>query len=553
MNRLLKLDLERANGSEGIPAVISSDNPVSRNGYQEVLVHTDEAIKIRGDAKSLPLLVAHDSNEPQIGKVEDLRVDGGKLRGILRFGSSQKAQELFRDIQQGIVEGISIGYRILKESIEGDILRADEWEIFETSLVGVPADQSTGFYRSQTQETNEMDSENKNSVTEERNRCSEITALGKKWDKEAEASSAIEKGTSLEAFRALVLDSIEESQPFPTPYVESVGDKRSYSVQNALKGLQDPRERGFEFEISQDLERSQKRQNPDSVIIPLDHRAMTAGTQGASTIQTSVDSRIRDFIQAQSIAMNLGFQEFRVDSGDLLIPKFTSNSGATMLATDGTSQAGEVSPTMSSVTLSPKYSATVIPVTYKFMGQSSPDIENALRRLIGQTFAENLDDQVIGGSGSGGNVRGVLNSSIGTTTISGSPSYANVLSNLEALGTNNIPLTNLKYVINPANISDLATAVKFSSTDSPILDLERQGEGNKIGEILGYSVHVTTNISSGTYLLGDFSHGALGFWGGIEVSVNQFYDDRRFVSSFNALSGFDMQVVNAEGFNKMSE
>ena len=127
------------------------------------------------------------------------------------------------------------------------------------------------------------------------------------------------------------------------------------------------------------------------------------------------------------------------------------------------------------------------------------------------------------------------------------------MANIEALGSADIELTNLRYVINPSNISDLGTAVKFSSTASPLLDLEQQGDGNRIGTIAGFPAHVTTNISSDKYLLGSFENAVVGFWGGIEISVNQFYDDRRFISSFNALSGFDMQVVNTSGFNVMSE
>ena len=61
MNRYLEFDLSRAEGNT-IPAVLSTDTPVRRHGYMEVLDHTPEAINIRtGD--HLPLLTAHNSSE----------------------------------------------------------------------------------------------------------------------------------------------------------------------------------------------------------------------------------------------------------------------------------------------------------------------------------------------------------------------------------------------------------------------------------------------------------------------------------------------------------
>jgi HK97 family phage prohead protease len=153
MNRFLKIDLQRAEGNT-ISAILSTDTPVERGGYHEILVHTEESITIRGNGNSLPLLTAHDSSEPAIGKVTDIHVSNGKLRGSLVFGTSQRAKELLEDIKARVIDGISIGYQILHKEMVGDTLRATNWEIFETSIVGVPADMETGFYRSQHKEKN---------------------------------------------------------------------------------------------------------------------------------------------------------------------------------------------------------------------------------------------------------------------------------------------------------------------------------------------------------------------------------------------------------------
>ena len=554
MNRYLKIDLSRAEEVEGniVPAVISTDTPVDRGEYNEILEHTPEAVNIRGGG-DLPLLTAHDNHEPAIGKVTNIQLDNGKLRADLEFGTSTRAVELLEDIKRKVINGVSIGYRILEREMDGRNLIAKSWELFEASIVGVQADLETGFYRSQTKEKI-MNTENSiDTVKEERSRCSEITEIGKRFNHEEDANSAIASGESLDSFRTKVLDNVQ-SRAVATPFVKEVGDsQREYSLVNALSGLSDASKRGYEYEISQDLGRTQKRQNSDSIIVPLDTRVMNAGTAGASTIQTSVDSKIQDFIQAQSIGMNLGAQMFRLESDDLLVPKGTSASGATVMATDGTTQSAETTPTLGNVTLSPSYYADVIPVSYKFLQQSSPDVENYLRRLIGATFASTLDSQMISGSGSGGNIQGLFNSSIGTTAItSNAPTFAKIMDNIEALAGANVPVRDLRYLINPTALGHLTSTVKFSSTASPLMDMQSESEGNVIGSIMGFPVHMSSKMQANKFILGDFSHSAWAFWGGLEISVNPFYDDRRFTQSFNAILGADFKVINASAFNIMT-
>ena len=548
MNRYLEFDLSRAEGNV-IPAVISTDTPVDRGGYMEVLDHTSEAIQIRsGD--TLPLLTAHDSSEPAIGKVRDLKISDGKLRGSIVFGSSQRAKELLSDIKERLIDGVSIGYRILEKELEGDTLFARKWEIFEASVVGVPADVQTGFFRSQNKEII-MEKENSvETINAERKRCSEIAEIGKRFNHEEDANKAIESGESLDSFRSKVLDAVE-TKTVATPFVKDVGDShREYSLINAVEGLHDVSKRGVEFEISQDLARSQKRTKGDSILVPLDTRVMTGATAGASTIQTTVDNRIQDFIQAKSIGMNLGAQVFRLDSDDLMIPKGSSNSGASIQATEST-QTAESTPTLSNTTLTPKYITNVIPLSYKFLQQSSPDVENYLRNLIGESFASVMDDQMIGGSGSSGNMQGLFNSSIATTTISaGAPTYAKLLDSIETVAGANVDISNLRWIMDPGTLKNLATAVKFSSTDSPLIDLSgSQDAGNVIGSMVGYPVHMSSNMQDNKFIVGDFSKSAWAFWGGLEISLDQFYDTRRYYSALQAIMSADFKVIDATAFN----
>ena len=549
MNNEQTVGLE-VRGTDSYEAVISSEHPVIRGEYEEVLIHSTESID---DSRfPLPLLINHNP-ENQIGVVENIRLEDKKLVGEVRFTNDDLGKMYEEDVVDKVRNNLSIGYQVIKSAIRDGIKEVSEFLIHEVSIVPIPADPNATFRAT---EFNNFFTRNMNMEEQKLSRSQskklrdeivEIRSLGKQHNLSDMADEFISNGNSLEQFRSALLEAISNQEPLDTPEVPAFvrnTKQEEYSVVRAIEGIEDVSKRGYEWEVSKDLERSMPKTNPNSVI--LDLRTMTSGTAGANTIQTTVDSSIQDFIQAKSVMSNVNAQRFNGLVGDLQIPIGSSASGATVIATDGTTQSAETTPTLTSKTLSPTRIADVIPLSYGLLQQSSPDVESYIRRLIGSTFANTFDDQIIGGSGSGGNVEGILNTT-GINTVSNSGSevtFANWVSAISELGADNIDLTNLKIICNPANIDNLVTAVKYTSTASPVLDMKAE-EGGKIGELLGYPVYATTKISADNYLIGDFSQLAIASWGGLEIAKNDFYDDRRFISSLNAIMSFDAKVLQA--------
>lgn len=134
-------------GAQLVDASLSSEAPVERFGEIEVLSHAPGAVDLTRAADGLPLLFGHNHQEP-IGIVENVRIEAKRLVGRLRFGASQRAKELFADVQSGILKNLSVGYRSLDvEEIPGGFL-VTRWQLYEASLVGVPADSTVGIGRS---------------------------------------------------------------------------------------------------------------------------------------------------------------------------------------------------------------------------------------------------------------------------------------------------------------------------------------------------------------------------------------------------------------------
>lgn len=129
-------------------AALSSEAVIERFWGKEILSHDANAINLDRAKDGLPLLWNHDNDKP-IGIVIDIKLDDdGKLRGLLRFSNNAKAQEVWRDIKDGFLKNISIGYRILDWEENKDVVTVTKWELFEASITPVPADSSVGIGRS---------------------------------------------------------------------------------------------------------------------------------------------------------------------------------------------------------------------------------------------------------------------------------------------------------------------------------------------------------------------------------------------------------------------
>lgn len=130
----------------------SSEEPVARWFGDEILDHSDGAMNMARLSDGAAVLWNHNM-DVQIGIVDSARVDDDRVgRAVLRFGTSPRAEEIWRDVEAGIIRHISVGYfvrKINREERDGktDKVTVTEWEPYEISWVSVPADASVGLGR----------------------------------------------------------------------------------------------------------------------------------------------------------------------------------------------------------------------------------------------------------------------------------------------------------------------------------------------------------------------------------------------------------------------
>ena len=542
-------------GSQNFPATVSSEFPVDRGDYEEILIHTEEAIDF--ERSSLPLLVNHDPNT-QIGVVERFKRIGDKLKAVIRFASDELSKQYEKDVSDLVRQSLSVGYQILDSFVENGKRFVTKWKPLEVSIVPIPADPQAGFYRSALFNSNKKELENMNEEKlskqeEKRARAEvlEIMDLANHHNMVELGADYVRTGASLSQFRNALLDKITNDKPLDiAPVVHTrKQDEGTYSISKAILGNFDPKFRGLEHEISEDLARESGKRNSNSIFIPttelLGTRSMTAGNLGGNISSISDPSRLVSYVQRFGVYGNLGIQEFNGLSSDLKVPRETSGATASFLTLDGTSDITEGTPTMDSVTFSPTSLACFTQLSHKLLLQSAVNMDSVVRNLMARTIANKLDYAVISGSGSSNEPYGFdATTGINTESYTGSIGYSDLLNALGTLATDSIPMSRLSWLVNPAQITGLASTDKGTDTGNFLLQMQSEQDG-RIGTMLGYPVFVSEHVTSGQVTLVRGEHSAIGFFGSLEVDVDPFFDFQNGNVGIRAIQDFDFNVLNA--------
>lgn len=619
----------------------------------EILDHGPGSVDMSRLQDGAALLVDHNTRD-HVGVVERAWIgDDRKGRAVVRFGRSPRAEEVWQDVQDGIRKLVSVGYRINEAVLEKrdnktgtDTYRVTSWTPHEISLVAVPADPSVGVGRAAgerppvpqakeitvdedevitapaaNQQRTQEPAAPRISVQEVRSQAAEaerertrgILALAEQHSRDGERSlvdlarTAIDNGTSLDAFRATVLDKLVEHKKLKPAESAEIGmsqkDLSNFSVTRLMAAIQFGatnaellRAAAFEIECSNAARakrpveatdmRAKEREGGHT--IPLDvlrapmgvsnehlaaaaavqrmlagamGRDLTVGTPTAGGNLVATDLLSADFItllRNRLVVGQAGARMLADLNGNLAIPSQTGGA-ATFWVTEG-NPVTESQATFGQVTMTPRTVGMFTDYSRRLLLQSSLDIEMLVRLDLINGLAVEIDRAALAGSGSSGQPTGILNTAgIGAVvggTNGAAPTWDHLVDLESAVAIANADVGSLGYITNARVRGKLKKTQMFSGTNGiPVWN------GN---ELNGYralvSNNVPSNLTKGTssgvcsaIAYGDWSQLLIAMWSGVDLIMDPFTGATSGTRRLVALQDVDIAARRAAAFAAMAD
>ncbi len=592
-----------------VEVCFASDEPYERWFGYEVLSMDRSAIRASRLDEGVAVLVNHKTDD-QVGvSVSWSLGTDRRVRAVLRFGESARAQEIFRDIVTGIRRQISFGYmvhamRLLKESKNGpSTYIVDDYEPFEISIVPVAADhKKAGVGRAmdepkveartatapQPREGKKMDENTQaatapavdvNKVLADAKRAAEqrvqdIMAIGTRHGMADFAMEHVGKGTSVDEFRAAVLEKMGKIVKVDTTPDIGLSEKevKRYSFARAIAALAEPgnpraqEAAAFEIECSRASQEKTKRAS-QGLQVPHDRlvarRDLTVGTNadGGYLKGTQTMSFI-DGLFNRIMCVQMGAMTMPNLVGDVAIPKLTAGCTAYWLAESG--EPTETKPTFGQLALSLKTIGAWADISRKLLLQSTPAADAIIENDLERQLALGLDAGALHGSGSSNQPTGIAATSGIGSVAGGTNGLAPALSHIVGLETevsvDNADVGRLGFLTNAKVRGKLRQT--FPNTTGGDTPLWGRGSEAGYGDLLGYRAGVTNQVSStltkgsssgvcSAIFFGNWEDLVIALWGGLDLIVDPFTLSTQGALRVTAFQSCDIGVRNPASFAAM--
>ena len=596
-------------GARTVELAFSSEQPYARWWGIEILDHSPQSIRLGRLTSGGPLLMDHDARD-HVGVIESVALDADRIgRAVVRFGRSKRADEVFRDVQDGIRRSVSVGYVIHKAQLVetdddgNDIFRVTDWEPFEVSMVAVPADASVGVGRSAspvidieqpiatppaapaaTLEIRTMNAPDTAALEAARaegaataaansnKRVADIIAIGEAYKATDLAAEFCRNGKSVDDFRAALLERMANKPIDSADIGMTPKEAQRFSFLRAINALCNPGDRkaqeaaGFEREAS-DAVASRMGRAPQGFFVPNDvqRRDLTVGTTTAGGYTVSTDLLAGSFIDAlknRMMVMRMGAQMLTGLTGAVAIPRQTGGATVYWVAESGAPT--ESAAAFDQVAMAPKTVGAYSDISRKLLLQSSLDVEAFVRGDLASRLALGIDLAALHGTGSSNQPTGIAATS-GIGSVAGgtnglAPTFAHVVELWSDVAVANADFGATGYLTNAKVAGKLMTTEKASSTGQFVCPgfPDANGITSFAGARAGISNQVASNLTKGSssgvcsaLFFGNWSDLIIGQWGTLDLMVDPYSGSTTGTVRVVALQDVDIAVRHAESFSAM--
>jgi len=571
----------------------SSEQPVARYFGDEVLEHKSDNWDLSRLNDGGPLLFNHSFDRP-IGVVNKAWIDESDKRGYaeVRFSKEEFASSIYRDIQDGIIRGISFGYVVNDFEQRGEQFIGKDITVHELSVAPCPADSTVGVNRTvtDTQESDNILQERINAASSdasstskpvemtttpketlevrseavdsekllkaERSRITNIQKAAERHDLRELGQTYVSEGRSVADFNQAIVDNWKQEPVAQASGNAELGmtekESRSFSFLKALNYLANPTDTrareaaSFEIEASEAAAAKLGRTSR-GITIPQDvltrDLQTSPGSAGGDVIKEELlTGSFIDLLRNESACARAGATILSGLEGNIKLPKQTGAASATWIA-EGAA-AAESDQTLSQVSMIPRTVGAYTDVTRKLLLQSSISIEQFIRNDLARVIALKIDLAGLYGSGVGSEPLGIKNTvGIGAEAFAGAvPTFPEVIAMESDLGSANALVGSPCYITNASMRGSLKGTKKDAGSG------EFVWTGGQDGEMNGYRALVSNQVAAGDVWFGNFSDLIMGFWSGLDLTVDPYTNSTSGTVRIVALQDCDVAVRHAESF-----
>ena len=529
----------------------SSETPVEReiNGqiYNEILLHGMQNVDLRRLQNDAALLFNHDFDS-LIGMVESVSIDVDKVgRALVRFSEYGLGQEKYNQVQEGILNKVSVGYEINDYEFRGNDLLITRWTPYEVSLVSVPADDNVGVGRRiesddevleyiknnpellkklqdhEDESTDESVTDNDVStepeqdtsteseeINKEETRIHEITSMGKVFGIEQRiVQEAINNKKSVEEFKRQMTFK-EEIQ------------MENFSLQNTIRSLITGERAAGEY-------------NNHGVVLPVSalQRTSTSPSSGGTLIQNTIqyDSFI-DVVRQNSVLKNFPVKIFSGLEGDgnlelpMLYDDFTAGSGFV----DEDTAAVDSNAQFQNIVLTPRTFTTGVYLT-RLLQKSTAAAERYLTETIISGSAEKIERAVFSK---------ILTEAMKETIKVADLTYDRITKLIGDIGDMKVSSDKLSIVMSPSLKAKLKTV--NITPEQFLIDRDNRMLGIPVYE------YVFAAADRDQFIIGDFSQVVLAEWSQLAIDRDDTTSRAKGGVHLRVFADVDFNITRPEYF-----
>ena len=470
-----------------------SDAPYTRyeDGikYDEILVINKESVDLSRLNNSASVLFNHDPDQ-LLGVVDKAFIANNKVFVTCRFSTNdEKSIRIYKDIIDGLIKNVSIGYQILdyEDIRDGETLKryVTKWMIYEVSIVSIPADTTCGIRQlavtaeEPAEEEKELDDATKD----------EIKQIGKDFNiAEEKIKNAINKKLTIREFKQTIFNNKKENKNMNRSELASYIQSRNFDQPFTLRDFS-----GFA---------------PAPLV--------------SSTTLTL----------CEALKKKMGLSGFRTLSGLTSNVTIPVQTGRPVVTAPGINEAStDSNPEFKTVTLTPQKFVASVLIGKEMLVNSNSDVEAFIVDAILSELGYKIEGMMLE------KIAAAAETEVNFASLS-AVTWQNILA-MEA-GVNSYNLADKKFVMTPAAIAAMKGNLKGDNSAARFLMED--------GKINGYEVCATGCANNDNIVFGDMSQLVLGNWTDMDICIDPFSHAREGACLIVGSACVDAAVLNGGAF-----